>query len=79
MRSTVILSVALIAACTDDAGAYRALDSSGFTDIRLTGYAWYGCSNSDTFNTGFVAKNTNGKTVSGVVCCGALKSCTVRF
>lgn len=31
------------------------------------------------FQTGFVAKNPAGKRVEGVVCCGVLKACTVRF
>lgn len=37
------------------------------------------CSNSDTYSTGFAATNPAGQPVSGVVCCGVLKSCTVRF
>lgn len=31
------------------------------------------------FTTGFVATNPQGMRVEGVVCCGWLKSCTVRF
>lgn len=66
-------------ACTDEEGSMRALRSSGYTDIRLGGYDWMSCSKSDTFSTHFTAKNPQGMPVSGTVCCGWMKSCTVRF
>ncbi len=65
--------------CTDEASSRRALMSAGFTDIVFTGYEWFGCGKDDEFHTGFKAKNVRGETVSGVVCCGLFKSCTVRF
>jgi hypothetical protein len=65
--------------CTDNEGSMRALQGNGFTDIRLTGYEWLGCGRDDSYSTGFYAKNPNGVYVSGVVCCGTFKSCTVRF
>lgn len=68
-----------LAGCTDDEGSRRALESNGFTDIQLTGYELVGCGNDDQFSTGFTAKNSQGKRVSGVVCCGWWKNCTVRF
>jgi hypothetical protein len=66
-------------ACTDEAQTIHALTSSGFNNIQITGYAWFGCSDSDTFHTAFTATNPVGQRVSGIVCCGYLKSCTVRF
>lgn len=76
-----ILTILLFAlcACTDESASTRTLKDSGFTDIRLTGYSYFACSDDDTFHTGFTAKNSQGREVSGVVCCGWLKSCTVRF
>ena len=47
--------------------------------VKFTGYDAFSCSQDDTFHTGFVAKNPKGDTVKGTVCCGVLKSCTVRF
>jgi hypothetical protein len=67
------------AGCTDDTGARRALESQGFTDVELTGYDAFSCGRDDTFSTGFRAKNPRGARVKGTVCCGVMKSCTVRF
>lgn len=75
-----LVSVVLFAiGCTDEDGTRHALEQQGFYDIRTEGYAWFGCSDSDNFATRFTAKNPNGQPVSGVVCCGMLKSCTVRW
>lgn len=74
-----LLAIILLSGCTDNTGAKRALEAHGFHDIQLNGYAYFGCSDNDYFNTAFSAKNGNNQTVSGVVCCGLLKSCTVRF
>ncbi len=64
---------------TDEAATGRTLKAHGFSNIETTGYA-LGCSDSDTFATGFVATNSAGQRVSGTVCCGVLvKGCTVRF
>lgn len=57
----------------------RALRALGFEAIELTGYELWACSGDDEFNTGFRAKNARKEPVSGVVCCGWVKSCTVRF
>lgn len=65
--------------CTDDGRSTQVLFDSGYSDITITGYQWYGCGDGDTYTTGFRAKNPAGRMVSGVVCCGILKSCTVRF
>lgn len=69
----------LLMACTSDADARRSLDNLGFTDIVLDGYSWFGCSESDQTHTAFHAKNAQGHPVTGVVCCGLTKACTVRF
>lgn len=71
--------VFLLASCTDEARTFEVLTDSGFSNIQTTGYAAFSCGEGDSFATGFVATNPNGKRVSGVVCCGLLKSCTVRF
>ncbi|CAB4196704.1 hypothetical protein UFOVP1290_224 [uncultured Caudovirales phage] len=74
-----ILFAFTLCGCTNESDSRRTLDNSGFTDIKLHGYAWFACDKNDLFHTEFTAKNPNGKVVSGVVCCGILKSCTVRF
>ena len=75
---TLIAALALVA-CTDDDNTRRTLRAQGFRDIETTGYAFFGCGDNDAFKTGFRAKNVNGESVEGVVCCGWLKNCTVRF
>lgn len=70
---------AMAGACTDESGARRALESQGFTSITFTGYRWMSCGRDDDFATGFIATNPTGKRVDGVVCCGLMKGCTVRF
>lgn len=63
--------------CTNDEGARDALDAAGYTDITLNGYGWFSCGD-DAFSTQFTATNPRGKKVSGVVCCGFAKACTIR-
>ena len=75
---SLLLGILVLAACTDEDGSRRALEAQGFTEIELTGYNAFGCSDSDSFHTGFRAKNATGKVVEGVACCGVLKDCTLR-
>jgi hypothetical protein len=73
-----LIVAALTLGCTSDEAARRALEASGFTDVQLTGFEWFGCGTED-FHNGFIAKNPRGQRVSGIVCCGWVKNCTVRF
>lgn len=81
MKIILVIGLALssLTGCTDEDGTRRALQQQGFYDIKTEGYAFFSCSNADSFATKFTAKNPAGQTVSGVVCCGWLKSCTVRW
>lgn len=54
------------------------LQEEGYTNIQITGGSVMGCGEGDWKKTTFRAKNQAGNTVSGVVCCGMLKGCTVR-
>lgn len=74
-----ILALLLLTGCTDERASRAALESAGFSDITLTGYNWFGCGQDDSFATGFRAKNPAGRNVEGVVCCGLMKGCTVRW
>lgn len=72
----------LVIGCTNESGSRRALEAMGFTDIRLEGFAFTGCSDSDSTCTQFTAKRGD-MTVHGVVGCGLegfplSKGCTVR-
>lgn len=78
MRSLILASLLLLG-CTDESAAIHTIQSAGFTSIRTTGYEPFGCGEGDVSSTGFVATNVRGERVSGVVCCGITKGCTVRF
>lgn len=73
-----IAALVILAACSDADTAKRAVEAQGFTDVVITGYTMWGCSEDDTFRTGFYATGVNGVRVEGVVCSGWLKGATVR-
>lgn len=79
MKKLWLLAGILLAGCTAPGWSREALEKSGYTDIETGGYSWFGCGKDDEFSTKFSAVNPAGVRVSGVVCCGLLKSCTVRF
>ena len=80
MKNLICLFIVLFTvSCTDDAATIRTLESSGFTDIKTTGYSMFACGEDDSFATGFIATNPAGQKVQGTVCCGMFKNCTVRF
>jgi len=80
MRTLLLCAALAIAGCTSESDAKRALEAEGYTDVRFTGYDWFACAKDDTFHTGFVAKNRDGRQVKGVVCSGLMfKNATIRY
>lgn len=80
MKKLMFLTAAVsLSACSASDASKDALQKQGFTDIVTTGWSPLSCGQDDFFSTGFTADNPNGQRVSGVVCCGLLKGCTVRF
>jgi len=79
MKKLVLMCIVLMAGCTAPDRSRETLDNSGFTNIEIGGWAGLSCSDGDTYKTKFSATNPNGKRVTGVVCCGMMKGCTVRF
>lgn len=78
MRTIVLVAALLLAACTSADEATRTLAGAGYRDIKITGYRFFGCSDNDSFHTGWEAKGQDGRAVSGVVCSGVLKGATIR-
>lgn len=78
-KAILCLVLACASACTDEAGSAKALFALGINNVTYTGYQLFGCGQDDTFHTGFSGINAQGALVTGVVCCGWLKNCTVRF
>ena len=80
MRKTLALVAILgLAACTDSEGARRTAENHGLTEVRITGYRFFGCSKDDLYHTGFEARAPNGRRVTGVVCSTFFKSNTLRL
>lgn len=77
MKYLLLFAIAL-SACTDEPRSKRVLEEAGYTDVTLTGYSMFSCSDKDTYSTGFTAKGPSGKRTSGAVCCGLTKNCTIR-
>jgi hypothetical protein len=63
---------------TEPQAATKVLEDQGYTHIQITGYRWFTCGD-DTFSTGFMAINSAGHEVTGVVCAGWMKGNTIRF
>lgn len=78
--AAVLCVVALMSGCTREDHARELLGSQGMTEIDITGYRMFICSDDDKFSTGFMAKSVGGKYVSGSVCSGLFgKGATVRY
>lgn len=78
-RVLLIAAMVALAGCTDETNARRVLEDSGYTDVRLGGYAFFACSEDDIFRTSFEARGANGRTVRGTVCKGWFKGSTIRL
>lgn len=75
-----LLLCALVLGCSDATATRRALAESGFKDVITTGWAMFGCSDSDGTCTGFIATGPTGVRVEGYVGCGYFfKGCTLRL
>lgn len=79
MIKYLLLATLLLSGCTKTDSTRQLLAEQGYTNIKIKGYAPLSCSDDDTFKTKFIATNSNGKVVKGVVCSGVLKGSTIRF
>ncbi len=79
IKCVLMCTALMFVACTDDDRTISTLKASGFTGISVGGYGAFDCGKDDTYATKFTAMNPQGMVVSGTVCCGFWKSCTVRF
>ena len=77
----LLLTLATVACQSNSVPAsQQAVIDEGYTDIVMGDMPLFGCSDSDEvlLSRKFTARNANGKTISGVACCGLLKGCTIR-
>lgn len=75
-----LLALAL-GGCTNEDATKKIVEAQGFSNVQPDGYAWWGCGSDedDWSRTKFTATGPNGDEISGVVCCGVWKNCTVRW
>ena len=82
MKNTMfaILIIVLLASCTSEKRAEKALLDAGYNPIEVGGYAWFKCAEHDVFRTKFKAYSPDGsREVSGAVCSGWFKGNTIRL
>lgn len=76
----IILALAIcLTSCTNNDKAIELLQQEGYTDIEMTGYDMFGCSDKDMYSSGFKATNAQGNRIVGVVCGGYMKGYTIRL
>lgn len=76
-----LLWILVVAGCSSEEDAARALRGHGFDaiDVRYSFMEGWSCGDGET-GYEFRAKNARGERVGGTVCCGQFaKACTVRF
>lgn len=74
MRKKIIYTLIILlffTGCTDKEVARELLIKEGYSDITITGYSFFGCSQNDIKSTGFTAKK-GGITFKGAVCTSML-------
>lgn len=73
-----LLSILLVGCSAPDT-ATKALKGAGYSQIKITGWSPFSCTEAGTFSTGFEAKGPTGVSVTGAVCSGLIfKNATIR-
>lgn len=78
----VLLLLFSIGSCTSPSDieiVRRNLEAQGYTNIEMTRYRLFCCSEDDMFKTGFKAISKTGEVVTGCACSGIWKGVTIRF
>ena len=65
-----VSTLALAACRTDPVEQVAIVETYGFTEVQMTGYAWFGCPESDDVRAEFTATSPTGQRVKGVFCSG---------
>ena len=68
-----------VTSCDGGASSEVLLEEQGYTNVQITGYNPFACSEDNFYKYNFTAINPNGKQVKGVVCSAPLKGYTIRF
>jgi hypothetical protein len=69
----------LLASCNGNVTSTTILEEQGYTNVEITGFNPFACSEDDMYRLNFTATSPTGKPVKGVVCSAPLKGYTIRF
>ena len=69
----------LLASCDGKTTSTTILEEQGYTNVEITGYNLFACSQDDMYRLNFTAISPNKTPVRGVVCSAPLKGYTIRF
>ena len=75
----IVLCTILLSSCSGASTSEILLEEQGYTNVEITGFNVFACSEDDMYRYNFTATNPNGKRVKGVVCSAPLKGSTIRF
>ena len=75
----IVLCAILLSSCSGASTSEILLEEQGYTNVEITGFNVFACSEDDLYRYNFTAINPNGKQVKGVVCSAPLKGSTIRF
>ena len=75
----IVLLAVFVIGMSDRETTKSVLKNQGFTDIAIKGWTFFGCGRGDFYRTKFYAHSSTDSPTKGVVCCGLLKGCTIRY
>jgi hypothetical protein len=77
VKKIIVLLALVLAGCTDEPRARKALLDAGYKPTSVGGYGLFSCGD-DLFSTEFTAIGPTGRPVRGTVCTGVFKNSTLR-
>lgn len=75
----IIVLCILLTSCNGNATSTTILEEQGYTNVKITGFNPFACSEDDMYRLNFTAISPNKTPVKGVVCSAPLKGYTIRF
>ena len=79
MRQIIFATLLLASCATYESEVIEVTSKQGLRNVSVGGFAHMSCSKDDKTGRKFTATNSGGQQVSGVVCCGVWKGCTIRW
>ena len=76
---TVVFVISVYFIGTDPDRMISAVENQGFSQVQIGSRAYLSCGQDDFIGYEFTAINPQSRRVSGVVCCGTMKGCTIRW